>query len=119
MTNPSLSPDDLPSEVTEHDRTLRRQLDESLTQRFAQQCDLYTKSLLSRCDWYVTTYVNAVTLVINCPDSATNWRLLHHVLTLGSLMEQFSQYARIRVCPPLGTGAPFEIRVDERSMYRD
>jgi hypothetical protein len=119
MPNPFLSPDDLPAEVTEDDRILRRQLDETLTQRFGQLCDEFTKSLLSPCDWYVTTYANAVTLVINCPDSATNWRLLHHVQTLSTQLEPFSQSAKIRVCPPAGTGAPFEIRIDERSIYQD
>lgn len=47
MPNPFLPPDDLPTEVTEDDRILRRQLDETLTQRFGQLCDEFTKSLLS------------------------------------------------------------------------
>lgn len=119
MIKPFLPPDDLPTdELTQYDRRLRRQLDASLTDRFEQRCDPFTKELLSNCEWYITTYTHVVTLVIHCPDSATNWRVLHHVLTLGEPMAQFSQDAKIRIDPPPGRGTPFEIRVDELSIYR-
>ncbi|MDX2229355.1 MAG: hypothetical protein NW220_06940 [Leptolyngbyaceae cyanobacterium bins.349] len=120
MKNLSLSPDDQPPiELSASDRALRRQLDASLTQRFEHQCDPFLTQLLSRCDWYITTYTNVVTLVIACPDSSTNWEVLHHVAYFGTPMEQFSQDAKIRIYPPMGTGEPFEIRVDELSIYRE
>lgn len=120
MKNPNLPADDLPPiELSASDRALRRQLDASLTHRFEQQCDPFLKELLSLCDWYVTTYAHVVTLVIACPDMTTNWQMLHHVAYFGTPMEQFSQDAKIRIYPPIGTGEPFEIRVDELSIYQE
>ena len=120
MPHLPLPPDDRPpAELSVSDRVLRRQLDASLTQRFEQQCDPFLTELLSHCDWYITTYTNVVTLVIACPDIATNWEVLHHVAYFGVPMEQFSQDSRIRIYPPMGTGEPFEIRVDELSIYRE
>lgn len=120
MKNPNLPPDDQPPvELSASDRALRRLLDASLTQRFEQQCDPFLKELLSLCDWYITTYTNVVTLVIACPDMATNWQMLHHVAYFGTPMEQVSKDAKIRIYPPIGTGDPFEIRVDELSIYQE
>jgi len=120
MKNLNLPPDDHPpAELSASDRALRRQLDASLTQRFEQQCDPFLQELLSRCDWYLTTHTNVITLVIGCPDIATNWEVLHHVAYFGTPMEQFSKDAKIRIYPPMNTGEPFEIRVDELSIYRE
>lgn len=120
MARFSLSADDLPPlEPTTLDRLLRRQLDEVLTRQFAEWADSVSLQLLSSCEWYVTTYGNVPTLVINCPDSVINWKMLHHVQELGSQLQAFSKDSRIRICPPIGTGDPFEIRVDELPIYED
>lgn len=118
--NPALSPDDLPPPtLTVDDYQIRRELDGLLMQRFERQCKPLIQQLLQRCDWYIASTYNVVTLVIDCPNSTLNWQLLQQVPSLSATLGQFSQDAKIRVCPPAGTGTPFEIRVDERSIYQD
>jgi len=120
MSKFSLPPDDLPPrEVTGWDGVMRRQLEDAASSFFYAACDRPTQELLSSCEWYITTNANALTLAIACPDMATNWRVLNSVVALGSSLEQLSSRAKIRVCPPIGWGTPFEIRVDEISVYRD
>ncbi|HEY9623713.1 MAG TPA: hypothetical protein V6C78_25370 [Crinalium sp.] len=119
MSTPSLPEDDQPPSEAYVDRRLRWQLDESISRRFYEACDDELRSLLGRCEWYTTTHPGVLTLVIDCPDASTNWDVLHSVVPLGQTLEQFSLSAKIRVCPPPGTGTPFEIRVDEISTYRD
>jgi hypothetical protein len=120
MNISNLSPDDLPPEQIDlNDRLLREQLDSSLTERFQQQCDRTTERLLAKCDWSVTTAANVVTLSIVCRDPIVNWKILNRVQVLGSLMAQFSQDAKLRIYPNAGAIDPFEIRVDELSIYRE
>lgn len=116
---PELPEDDLPPSVTTlPDRILQRQLEESIEKYFYQACDHSMQALLSKCEWYVTTNAKSVTLVIECPDTLMNWRVLKNLVKLGATLQQFAS-ARIRVCPPPGPGTPFEMRVDELSVYRD
>jgi hypothetical protein len=120
MPDPLLSPEDCPPpRTTRVDRMLQRQLENSLDKHFYQAGDRLIQSLLSRCEWYITTNATALTLVIACPDPLTNWKVLHHIVKIGRKLEAFSDSAKIRVCPPTGTGTPFEIRVDELSVYQD
>jgi hypothetical protein len=120
MAIPSLTPDDLPPQRLDlDDRILRRQLDSSLTKRFKQQCDSASQQLLDLCDWSVTTAANVATLVIVCPDRATNWQVLNHVVALGNLMALFSQDAKLRIYSTPGMVDCFEIRVDELPIYRE
>lgn len=120
MVIPVLPPDDLPSPQLElSDRMLRRQLDLSLTHRFQQQCDPASLALLADCDWSITTTANVATLVIVCPDRATNWQVLNQVVALGNGMAQFSQDAKLRIYPTPEMLDQFEIRVDELSIYRE
>lgn len=120
MNQPPLPPDDLPAaKATQLDRMLRRRLEESASQLFNQSCDPITQNWLSNCEWYFTTNAAALTLVINCPNLATNWYILNNIVTISSRLEQFSESAKIRVCPPIEQGTPLEIRVDEASVYRD
>lgn len=116
----NLGPDDLPPKQIElDDRILRRQLDATLTQRFKEQCDPTSKQLLDFCDWCVTTTANVVTLAIVCPDRAMNWQVLNRVVPLGNVMAQFSQDAKLRIYSTPDMIEPFEIRVDELSVYHD
>jgi hypothetical protein len=120
MNNPTLPPDDLPpSKPTKFDRILRRQLEESTGKSFYTGCDRNVQELLSTCEWYITTNASALTLVIVCPDRVTNWRVLNNLVNIGHQLEQFSNRAKIRIFPPMGMGTPFEMRVDEISLYRD
>jgi len=116
---PPLPPDDLPPFQTEQgDVVLRRQLEDSLGRRFYETCDGVTQALLTSCEWYVTTDSTALTLVINCPDTAINWRILNNIVSISTPLAELSTRAKIRVgCP--GGAPPFEIRVDEISLYRD
>ena len=119
MNAPPLPPDDLPpANLDFSDNLLRLHLEECLTHYFYEACDSQQQSLLSHCQWYITTYANAPTLVIEPPDSTTNWHLLKELVKLGSVLKQLARNAKIRVYPPAGMGTPFEMRVDELSVYR-
>lgn len=120
MSNDSFLPDDLPSpEFGNEDTFLKRQLEEATRRYFYESCDGVMQGLLLRSEWFLTTSGDALTLVIQCPDMITNWRVLNNIVLLGKKLEQFVSHAKIRICPPEGMGTPFEIRVDEISMYRD
>ncbi|OCQ99722.1 hypothetical protein BCD67_15045 [Oscillatoriales cyanobacterium USR001] len=119
MNHPEMFDDDLPPLQTALDnRMLQRQLENSIEKYFYQDCDSRTKLLLSKCEWYITVNANAVVLTIECPDSVTNWRILQNLIKIGSVLENLES-AKIRVCPPPGTGTPFEMRVKEIFVYRD
>lgn len=116
----SLPPDDLPpDEITALDIAWRFDLEQSLEKRFYKACDDVIQSLLSRCDWYYTIHTSVLMLVINCPTCLLNWQILNNLLAIGTPLAQFSQTAKIRVCPPIGQGTPFDIRVDELPIYYD
>lgn len=116
----ALPPDDVPpAELSSLDRVLRQKLEVSIGQRFYQACDGMTQALLMHCDWYVTLQSPAPTLVIACLDQVTNWRVLNRVIPIGKVLEQFASNAKIRVCPPVMMGTPFEIRVDELPVYQE
>jgi len=101
------------------DIMLRQQLEKSLSKFFYDSCDRKIRDLLSVCRWYVTTHTSAMTLVIECPDQVTNWRILQKMVSMASLLNTIASSAKIRVCPPSTQGMPFEMRVDELSVYQE
>ncbi|MBW4672789.1 MAG: hypothetical protein KME52_01710 [Desmonostoc geniculatum HA4340-LM1] len=111
--------DSHPVQPTSADIILRQQLEYSISKYFYEGCDRPIQNLLSNCRWYVTTHASAMTLVIECPDQITNWRILQQIVPMGTLLNQIISSAKIRVCPPEGQGVAFEMRVDELSVYRD
>lgn len=111
--------DSHPFQLTSADIILRQQLEYSLSKYFYEGCDRTIQNLLSNCRWYVTTHANAMTLVIECPDQVTNWRILQQIVPMATLINKMVSSAKIRVCPPESQGIPFEMRVDELSVYRD
>ncbi|MBV6626230.1 MAG: hypothetical protein KI793_25410 [Rivularia sp. (in: Bacteria)] len=112
--------DDLgPFQPSVADIILRQQLEKSLSKFFYENCDRKIKDLLSACRWYVTTHTSAMTLVIECPDQVTNWRILQKMVPMASLLNNVASNAKIRVCPPSSEGMPFEMRVDELSVYQE
>ncbi|ULP70545.1 hypothetical protein BDGGKGIB_00161 [Nodularia sphaerocarpa UHCC 0038] len=113
------SDDSHPKQPTSADIILRQQLEDSISRYFYEGCDRIIQNLLSNCRWYVTTRANAMTLVIECPDQVTNWRVLRQIVPMGTLLNSIISSAKIRVCPPDSQGIPFEMRVDELSVYRD
>jgi hypothetical protein len=120
MNKNSLPEDDShPKQLTSLDLILMQQLENSVAKLFYETCDPSIQQLLSNCKWYITTYARAMTLVIECPDKVTNWRVLQEIVKIGGCLEQFAKSAKIRVCPPDNEGTSFEIRVDEISVYRD
>lgn len=120
MNQFSLPADDSPpATITQIDQLLQRQLEAAVSKCFYESCDGVTQGLLISCEWYFTTTATALTLVINCPNQVINWRVLNHVVPIGSYLEPFATTARIRVCPPVEVGAPVEIRVDELDIYQD
>lgn len=111
-----LPPEDLPPEtITELDAELKRQLERSLCQHFFETCDGSTQSLLMLCRWNIAI-AEVVTLNIYCSDQEKNWRVLNRIATLAEYLSRFSLQAKIRVHPPSDAGAPFDMRVDERSV---
>jgi hypothetical protein len=116
---PNLPSDDLPPNLTAvSDRQLQRWLEAATGVHFYQACDGVTQGLLLCCEWSITTAAG-LTLVINCPDQTTNWRVLNNVVALGNRLIRFSTQAKIRICPPEGEGGPVEIRVDEIAICWD
>lgn len=119
MTPIFLPPEDRPPEATtDVDAELRRQLELRTTKHFFESCDGSTQSLLMECGWTISVE-EVLILVIHCPDAITNWRVLNRIAEIADPLAQFSPLAKIRVFPPMGTGGPFDMRVDERSEYRD
>ncbi|MEL6399185.1 MAG: hypothetical protein AAFO87_16400 [Cyanobacteria bacterium J06607_6] len=115
----TLPPEDQPPvAITDVDAALRRQLELSTRKHFFEACDGPTQSLLMECQW-VISLSEVLMLVIHCPDATVNWRVLNRIATIAATVAQFSPLAKIRVCPPMGQGGPFDMRVDERSEYRD
>ncbi|MBW4512408.1 MAG: hypothetical protein KME64_38830 [Scytonematopsis contorta HA4267-MV1] len=108
-----------PMQLTSADIILRQQLESSISRYFYQACDHSIQSLLSCCRWYFTSQATAMTLVIECPDEFTNWRVLQKLVVIATWLEKFVSSGKIRVCPPENQGTAFEMRVDELSVYRD
>ena len=120
MHKPFLPPDDMPpSETTQADGVLRRELEQSTSRCFYEACDRITQVLLSMCQWHITTNYGPPILIIECPDMPTYWNIISDISQLGNRLQRLANRAKIRVCPPPDNGAPFEIRVNEISMYRD
>lgn len=115
----SLSPEDQPPEaITDLDAGLRRQLELSTSKHFFEACDGLTQSLLMECRWTIHA-AEVLMLIIHCPDRLSNWRVLNNLPEIAYPLAHLSSHAKIRVYPPRGTGGPFDMRVDERSEYRD
>ncbi|MEA5620533.1 hypothetical protein VB711_22225 [Cronbergia sp. UHCC 0137] len=108
-----------PKQPSSADIILRQQLEYSISRYFYEGCDRSIQNLLSDCRWFVTTHAGVLTLVIECRDQVTNWRVLQKIVPMGSLLNSIVSSAKIRVCPPETNGIPFEMRVDELSVYRD
>jgi len=108
-----------PMQLTSADIILRQQLEGSISRYFYQSSDRTIQNLLSNCRWYVTTHASAMTLVIECPDQVTNWRVLQKIVPMAMTLQSIISSAKIRVCPPESESVPFEMRVDELSVYRD
>jgi hypothetical protein len=108
-----------PMQLTSADIILRQQLEHSISKYFYEACDRTIQNLLSNCRWYVTTDASAMTLVIECTDPVTNWRVLQQIVPMATLLQTIVSSAKIRVCPPESQGIPFEMRVDELAVYRD
>lgn len=111
--------DSHPIQPTSADIILRQQLEYSICKYVYEGCDRSIQTLLSSCTWYVNTRSTALTLVIECPDQITNWRVLQKIVPMASLLYTIVSSAKIRVCPPKSQGMPFEMRVDELSVYQD
>jgi hypothetical protein len=112
--------DDLtPLQLTSADIILRQQLESSISRYFYQACDQTIQDLLSHCRWYFTAQATAMTLVIECPDEFTNWRVLQKLVIIATWLEKIVSSGKIRVCPPENQGTAFEMRVSELSVYRD
>lgn len=111
--------DKRPVQPTSADIILRQQLEYSISRYFYEGCDRNVQNLLSHCRWYMTTHASALTLVIECPDQVSNWRILQKIVPMASLLYSIVSSAKIRVCPPEANAVPFEMRVDELSVYRD
>ena len=111
--------DQHPIQATSADIILRQQLEYSISRYFYHGCDRNIQNLLSYCRWYMTTDTKALTLVIECPDQVSNWRILQKIVPMASLLYSVVSSAKIRICPPDAGAIPFEMRVDELSVYRD
>lgn len=114
MYRNSLHPDDLPPvQATQLDGLLLRQLEEATGKRFYQSCGPITRTLLSSCHWYFTTKASSLTLIIVCYDIESYWQMTNAIPHIVGKLKQFSDSAKIRLCPPTQKGIPWELRLDE------
>lgn len=74
---------------------------------------------MSNCRWYATTHASILTLVIECPDQVTNWKILQQIVPMANVLSGIVSSAKIRICPPDHQTVPFEMWVDELPIYRD
>ena len=135
MANSSQPSDDLPPAATTlSDWLLRRELEKACRQHLQAAClrqvhgqeddttfleeNHSLEALLMQCHWSINTYDDHNTLVIQCPNLMTNWRILEKIVHFGNLLEQWG-IGKIRICPPQPDGLPLEIRVNELSVYRE
>ena len=116
MNKHSLPPDDLPPvQATQLDGLLLRQLEEATGRYFYQSCGPITRALLSSCHWYFTTKASSLTLLIICYDIESYWQLTNAIPHIIGRLKQFSDNAKIRLCPPTEKGIPWELKLDEIS----
>ncbi|MEM6521673.1 MAG: hypothetical protein AAF722_20350 [Cyanobacteria bacterium P01_C01_bin.70] len=116
----ALPPEDRPADSPgDRDALLRRQLELSTQAHFFEACNGSIQSLLMECRRWDISLAKGLLLIIHCPDAMTNWRVLNRIAAIAAVLAQFSAPAKIRVYPPKGQGDPFDMRVDERSEYRD
>lgn len=108
-----------PIQPTTADIILSQQLEYSISKYFYGGCDRHLQNLLSNCTWYVNTHAPTLTLVIECHDQVTNWRVLQKMVPMAILLYEIVSSAKIRICAPKNQGLPFEMRVDELSVYQD
>jgi len=124
----ALPADDLPpTNFTVSDLVLTRELETCLKEYFDLECDRHDsqpenshtalRPLLSQCQWHITTHGDMTTLVIQSPNTVTNWRILENIIELAPLLEKLA-IAKIRVFSPLDTEPPLEVRVSEISVYQ-
>jgi len=121
MMNKSFLPaDDLPPvKTTLLDELLLRQLAEAIGRRFYQSCGSTTRTLLSSCHWYFKTNTYPMTLAIFCYDIESYWHIMNSIPYILNRLKQFSNSAKIRLCPPVEKGVPWEVGVDEISNDGD
>ncbi len=118
MSQLLLPPDDLPpAQFDQADLLLYHQLQERVGRYFFESCSGVVQALLTTSKWFIVISASALWLVIECPNMETNWRILNNVVLLARHLEAFSSSAHIRICPPVGMGMPYEIRVDEISIF--
>lgn len=119
MNLSSLPFEDLPPNTSGLEDTLQRlQLEEMLAKYFYDSCHPEQQALLSSCEWYITTYSEVPTLIIECPDQILNWQVLKSLVKIGCVLKRIVKQGKIRVSSPASKGAPFEMRVDELPVYR-
>lgn len=119
MNHSSLPFEDLPPEASGLEDTLQRlQLEEMLAKYFYDACHPQQQTLLSNCEWYITTYSEVPTLIIECPDQIINWQILKSLVKIGGVLKRIVKQAKIRVSSPASKTIPFEMRVDELPVYR-
>lgn len=99
------------------DYQLQQDLDQVTRQHFFSACNPLLQSILSQCEWRITTQAKALTLIIVCPTLVLNWLVLEKMANFAAVLEGFAESSMIRVHPPVGCGSPLEMRVDERSLY--
>jgi hypothetical protein len=120
MNTPSLPPDDLPPlQMTQMDEMLLKNLEEVIGKQFYTFSGQIIRALLSNCQWQIKTNINALTVVISCPDMEIYWQIINAVPDIAKKLKRFSQTAIIRICPPIDQGTPWEIAISEISSYED
>ncbi|MBD2185663.1 hypothetical protein H6S82_02415 [Planktothrix sp. FACHB-1355] len=104
-----LPPDDLAPICTSVDRDLLSQLQEAVSNHFYAGCDRITQTLLTQCQWSLTTNQDVPTLKIFCPDAETYWDIVGNMENISEYLSRVTQSSRIEVIPGDKKNIYFEV----------
>jgi hypothetical protein len=114
MSQPYLSPDDLPSNLTiQVSEILFRQLEEATKKNFFLASDRITRILLSSCHWYFKINSGTLMLIMICPDIESYQNIMRTVPKFTDMLKRFTNRGRITVSPPADKGIPWVLSINE------
>jgi len=107
-----LPPDDRVTVLTPIDRSLLLKLEEAASDHFYLGCDRIIQSLLTHCQWVLTTNLKVPTLTLACPDAETYWTVISHIESIGGHLQRIAASSRIEVIPRGKANVYYEIKAE-------
>jgi len=110
MKTSKLPPEDRAALLTPVDRTLLLKLEEAANVHFFDGCDRPTQSLLTHCQWALSTSLTVPTLTLACPDTETYWTVVSHLESIGNHLSRVTGTSRIELIPRGKENEYFDIK---------